>query len=303
MGKALVSVIMPVYSEKEQWIQEAIESILNQTYRNLELIIVLDHPNNKKLKNVIKLYQKKDSRIKFFNNRQNIGVAKTLNFAITKCHGKYIARMDADDISFNNRLEEQLFLLERENVDIVGANALCFDNEKKIRTNLPLADEDIKEALKTTNPLMHSCWFLKKEIYEKMKGYRNVFLCEDFDFLLRCYNEGYKFANSKYVLLKYRMRKESLSFSNLLKQKKIMFFLIKNIYKISKLSESEINSSIANISTKQENKYITSFEAYLKFKHTKKVKYLFTCLKSIDFIKINILPPLKAKIMKGIDLK
>ena len=81
----LVSVIMSVYNEKEKWLIEAIESILKQSYKNLEFIIILDNPDNKKLDNIIKFYCKKDARIRYFKNEKNMGLVKSLNKALTLC--------------------------------------------------------------------------------------------------------------------------------------------------------------------------------------------------------------------------
>src|SRR5699024_5552594 len=120
---ALVSVIMSVYNETETELALAIESILNQTYKDIEFIIVLDAPDNELVLKLIKKYQTSDDRIKIIINNQNQGLAKSLNTGIKSSSGEYIARMDADDISFKNRLDVQISFLEKNaDYDIVSTN-------------------------------------------------------------------------------------------------------------------------------------------------------------------------------------
>ena len=88
-----VSVIMCVYNEQEIWLREAIESILSQTYNNIEFIIILDNPHNYELKEIINEYSMKDSRIKLIVNEKNIGLIKSLNKGLGISKGKYIARL------------------------------------------------------------------------------------------------------------------------------------------------------------------------------------------------------------------
>lgn len=103
-----ISVIMSTFNEKLEWVKEAIDSIINQTYRNIEFIIIVDNPNNIELKNMLEQYCIEDDRIKIIVNEFNIGLVKSLNKALKICSGEFIARMDADDISVKYRLEKQL---------------------------------------------------------------------------------------------------------------------------------------------------------------------------------------------------
>lgn len=93
------------YNEKQDWLTESINSILNQTYLNLEFIIVLDNPENIELKNILNEYKLKDSRVKLLINEVNKGLVFSLNRALKECSGDYIARMDADDISHLDRIK------------------------------------------------------------------------------------------------------------------------------------------------------------------------------------------------------
>ncbi len=105
MENYLISVIIPVYNV-QSFVEEAILSICNQTYRNLEIIVV-DDCSTDETYTIVENLVKKDSRIKLFRNRKNSKIVKTLNFALEQANGEFIARMDGDDISSLLRLEKQ----------------------------------------------------------------------------------------------------------------------------------------------------------------------------------------------------
>ena len=104
----LVSVLMCVYDTPVRYLKEATESILNQTYDNLEFIIVDDGSGLKETGDYLEAVSKADNRIKLIHNNNNIGLTKSLNIGLHFCKGNYIARMDADDISISERIEKQV---------------------------------------------------------------------------------------------------------------------------------------------------------------------------------------------------
>ena len=104
-----ISVIMPVYNTEKEYLTEAIESILNQTFQDFEFLIIDDGSTEPHVKETILSYN--DNRIKYFY-KENSGVADTLNFGLSKANGQYIARMDADDISLPERFEKQVSFLD-----------------------------------------------------------------------------------------------------------------------------------------------------------------------------------------------
>ena len=131
----LVSVLMCVYKEDSEYLSQAIESILNQSYNDFEFIIVGDSPDSdrERVFSLIEEFAKRDSRIYFVQNKTNIGLPRSLNKGLKFCHGKYIARMDADDISYVNRLEEQVKFMET-NPNILASGAWAdFIDEKNNR--------------------------------------------------------------------------------------------------------------------------------------------------------------------------
>ena len=129
MEEPLVSVIMPVY-QAEKYIGQSIESILNQSYVNLELIIVDDCGTDRSM-DIITQYM--DSRIRIFHNEKNRGIAYSRNRAIMESRGKYIAIMDDDDVSMPDRLKHQVMFMENNpSIDVVGGQSSIIDEENNV---------------------------------------------------------------------------------------------------------------------------------------------------------------------------
>ncbi len=208
-----ISVIMSVYNgmplgpqsktrtASSAYLKEAVESILTQTYRNFEFIIVDDASKDDTWRYLKSLH---DKRIKFIKNKKNLGLAASLNIALRQARGDFIARMDADDISKPNRLEVQLnFMEQNQDIDICGSFVKLIDNVGNIRGKIkkPVTDKEIKKELFWLTPLLHPTWFAKREVFEKLKGYDEKWdYVEDFEFLTRA--KDFKMANiSKYLLL------------------------------------------------------------------------------------------------------
>lgn len=183
----LVSVIMPAYNG-EKYIGEAIESILNQTYNNLELIIVED----KSTDNTLKIIQKyKDPRIHLYLNSKNQGIAYATNLGIAKSKGKYIALLDDDDIATKQRLEWQTsFMEEHDEVDILGGRSAAIDkNGNFLRYDLePLRNPKfIKALLLFSNEKFANCSaMIRKSFIEKnnLKYQDNCLGMQDFKFYI-----------------------------------------------------------------------------------------------------------------------
>lgn len=121
---------MAVYNTNPQWLRKSIESILNQTFKNFEFLIVLDVPTDDS-ESIVREYSKKDSRIRVIQNKENLGLTKSLNIGIASSKGRYIARMDSDDISLPDRFIEQYQYLE-EHPDVAAVGSLVFTKFKNI---------------------------------------------------------------------------------------------------------------------------------------------------------------------------
>lgn len=229
----MISVIMSTYKEDERLLRESIESILNQTYRDFEYIIILDYPDNDVHKSVIEEYALKDDRIHFYINEKNMGLTDSLNRGLSLCHGEYIARMDADDISLPDRLERQMKYLEKNHYDLIGGITEMINENGSLLYSIksvPTDPKKINKALRYSQCIAHPTWLGRKEVFEKNSGYRHMPLCEDYDFTLRAVLNGFVVSNLNEPVLKYRMTSNSISRSNLFEQYLYMSY-ITNEYK------------------------------------------------------------------------
>ncbi|WP_289103043.1 glycosyltransferase [uncultured Fusobacterium sp.] len=209
-----ISVVMSLYNESENEVYDAINSILLQTYKNFEFIIIIDNPNNHKLIKVVEKYQKLDTRIKFYINEINLGLAKSLNEGIKKAKGKYIARMDGDDISFLDRLEKQYKYLENnKDIFLIGSMAEKINEKNKKIGSLrhPINYEKIKKTIKYKTCFIHPSIFFRKKIFDEIEGYRNFPCAQDYDFTIRIVDLGYKVENLNEKLIKYRISESSIT--------------------------------------------------------------------------------------------
>ncbi len=167
----IISVVMSVYNA-ENYLKDAIESILNQTFREFEFIIINDGSTDKS-PDIISSFQ--DSRITLINNEHNIGLAASLNRGIEAAKGKYIARMDADDLSARNRLQEQYRYMElKSHCVAVGSNIRIIAKDGEYLDNQIVEDDDaiLKATLPFNTPFAHGSAFIRKEYINLVHGYK-----------------------------------------------------------------------------------------------------------------------------------
>lgn len=221
MKEELISVIMSAYNEKEKWLRQSIESVLNQTYRNIEFIIVLDNPQNEMLRQIIMEYRKQDERLVFVPNEKNVGLVASLNKALGYVQGTYVARMDADDICYPDRLEKQMATMKNTDADFVMSAIDFIHEDERIvigKSDEALGSEQVKEIMKYGNIAYHPTWLVKKSVYDVLKGYRNILYCEDMEFTLRALQKGMKVVKSKDHVVQYRLRESGISKSFTMEQ-------------------------------------------------------------------------------------
>ena len=199
---------MAVYNEEKN-VSYAVQSILNQTFKDWEFIIVDDNSTDD-TNHIIKQLISSDDRIKLFKNAQNVGLASSLNFAIQNAHGKYIARMDADDISYSHRLLQQvLFLKSNPSINVVGSNADFVDKDFNFlaKSNLPLTPSAIRRDIFRRNTFIHSSIMCRSEFYKILNGYsENLRKKQDYDLWLRGINR-FQYSNISECLIKYKVDK------------------------------------------------------------------------------------------------
>ena len=211
-----ISVIMPVYNG-EKYLKEAIESILSQTYENFEFLIVYDVSSDSSL-SIIQKFQEKDERIILING-EGKKLIHALNKGIKKSKGKYIARMDSDDISLPKRFESQMNHMERFKLDICGSHCLYFDKYNNINNVIlsPLSHEMCVLSLVSKVPFSHSSVMIRSNFLKSnnlLYGQTDYIMAEDLDLWVRIHDKGGKFGNVNQVLFKYRVVDNSLSVTN-----------------------------------------------------------------------------------------
>lgn len=214
---------MAVYNTPGNYLRESIESILNQTYSNFEFIIINDGSNNYETCNMLQEYEKKDERIKIIRNRSNIGLTKSLNIGLTIAKGKYIARMDADDIAMPTRFEEQvIYMNNHEDVVVLGTQVEKFGEkqEKEPMYFIDYTQGDYQEFLinmmfcNVAN--IHPTVMIRHEFLKSndIKYDENIKKAQDYKLWIDCISHGGRIYNLPSVLLKYRVHEDQITSKN-----------------------------------------------------------------------------------------
>lgn len=203
----MISVIMSVYNA-EKYLAQSISSILNQTYKDFEFLIINDCSTDKSVK-IIKEFLQDDNRIDLIDNRIRLGLTKNLNRAIDQSKGELIARMDADDISEPDRFEKQAsFLAENPKIGVLGSCAIDIDEEGNQigERNVPITNEGIISTLYKVNPMCHPSIMYRKKIIERIGLYDERYrVVQDYDLWFRCAAAGILMHNLEDRLLQYRI--------------------------------------------------------------------------------------------------
>ncbi len=166
-----ISVLMSTYNSSTT-VRNSVESILNQTYKNFEILISDDNSTDDTY-NILQEYEENNKSIKLFRNTKNLGLTKSLNFLISKSSGQLIARQDDDDISFENRLEIQTYNIHKYNLDFCTTRAIT-NPQGRIRPNLSFYIPK-KLLINYKNPFIHGSLLIKKSILENVGNYNEKF--------------------------------------------------------------------------------------------------------------------------------
>jgi glycosyltransferase involved in cell wall biosynthesis len=213
MGAPLVSVVI-VVCNFEHYLGEAIESIVKQSFTGFELI-VLDFGSTDRSKQIAAGFAATDSRIRL-HEIPNCSLVEARNAGCSLAQGKYIAVMDADDVSLSNRLQGEVdFIDQHPLVGLVGGAAEWIDATGRSMwvLNFPARDQEIKEALLTHFPFCHSAVLMRRELFRRVGGYRPVFTAShDYDLCLRI-SEQTQCANLPQIVVKYRVHGSQVSLS------------------------------------------------------------------------------------------
>lgn len=222
------------------YLKNAVDSILGQTYKNFEFIVIDDASTDSSWKY---LKSKKDRRLIVLQNKKNIGLASSLNRALKKARGEFIARMDADDISLPKRLQVQLnFMNKNPKVDLCGTWVNKINKEGKIvgSVKYPQTDQAIKRHLAWGPTIVHPTFFAKAKFFKGLGNYDPSFdYAEDYELLVRA-SRGSTFANLPQKLLKWRLwdnRRSRLSWE---KMEQVDFEIKRSAYKRGDFGQSYI---------------------------------------------------------------
>lgn len=214
MSSPTVSVVMSVFNG-QAFLAEAIESILNQAFRDFEFLIV-DDGSTDATPEILSTYTKQDRRIRIVRH-ENKGRAVSLNIGIGLSKSLYVARMDADDISLPNRLKEQFEFMERHPaVGLLSGSYERINAEGRLLDTVRLlpTDEEIKLAMLVNNPMCHPAAMMRRDVAIACGGYRKAFLdADDYDLWLRM-SELSQLANLEQPILQYRVHSKQVSIVN-----------------------------------------------------------------------------------------
>ena len=206
------SVSMCVYiKDNPEWFKTAVESILNQTVKPSEVVLVVDGPVNAQLDAVITHYEN-NPIFRVVRLPENVGHGKARRAGLTHCRYELVALMDADDISASNRFEKQLEMFEAdESLAIVGSNITEFVGEPENIVGARVVETDdaaIKADMKVRCPMNQVTVMFRKSAVDKVGGYMDWFNEEDYYLWLRMYLDGARFANLPDHLVNVRVGKE-----------------------------------------------------------------------------------------------
>ena len=201
------SVLISVYDkEKPDYLREALNSVLNQSYLPSEIILVKDGPLTPELNDVINDFDKQYPLFKIIENEKNLGLGVALAKGLLECSNEFVARMDSDDLIPNDRFELQLEVI-KEGYDVVSSWIEIFegstDNIVAIK-KMPEFDSDIKKFAKKRNPIAHPACMMRKSSTIAAGNYQDFLLFEDYYLWVRMMMSGAKFYNIQKVL--YQMR-------------------------------------------------------------------------------------------------
>jgi glycosyltransferase EpsE len=206
-----LSVIMSVYNGGT-YLDTAIRSILNQTYQNFEFIICNDASTDH-TQMILEKFATQDSRIVLIQNHTNMQLAASLNNCIKIAKGKYIARMDDDDISLPDRFMEEInYLKDNPKISLVGTGIALFDSEGAWGKHFCKEKPNLKDVYKG-NVFDHPTIMIQKSVLEEVGGYSALSYTsrtEDYDLWCRMYAKGYYGENLQKVLLQYRRSKNDI---------------------------------------------------------------------------------------------
>ena len=247
----LVSIIIPYY-KKKKYIELTIHSVIQQTYKNFELIIIYDDENKEDLNFLLKII-KKDKRIKLYINKKNLGAGRSRNKGIKLSKGSLIAFLDSDDLWAKNKLKKQISFMKKNSVDISHTSYHIINSNNKIIGSRRAKDMNHKLLLNSCDIGLSTVIMKKKIITNKIK-FANIKTKEDYVFWLKITLNNNTIFALKNNLTKWRKLNNSLSASKIQKfydgylvyRKYMNFSLIKSFIRLFLLSYNYVLKELRN---------------------------------------------------------
>jgi glycosyltransferase involved in cell wall biosynthesis len=204
------SVLMSVYcKENPTFLRRSLESLFKQTLAPNEIVLVKDGELTERLDSVINDYEIKYPHIfTIVSLSKNRGLANALNEGMKMVRNPIVARMDSDDICFENRFEIQINYLLNNSLDIVGGQIVEFSKDVEDVVSIrqvPLLHGEIVKFMKFRSPFSHPTTVFRKETFDVLKGYDINIFPEDYDFFVRAYLAGFTFGNVNENVLYFRL--------------------------------------------------------------------------------------------------
>lgn len=263
-----VSILMSIFNESRDEMQDSIESILNQTFSEFELIIVIDDPLRNDIYSFLQDTYGYENRIRIYKNIENIGLAMSMNKAASLAKANIYARMDADDICEPTRIQEQYSYMRKYKCDLCCTSFVYIDEFGTIlgRKVKQYTDESLLKFLPYFNTIHHPTVMMTQNIFECVGGYRDFPCSQDYDLWLRIIEKNAVVHLIDKPLLRYRIRENSVSQSKMVKQ----YFTIQYIRKLYKERK---NNNIDSYSKENYVKYLKKNKVFDKIFLEKTQKY------------------------------
>lgn len=274
----MISVLSSVYNETLAEIRESLDSILNQSYRDFELIIVLDHPEYTEGLALLQEYAEKDSRVKLLVNEKNIGLALSMNYAAEHAKGEYYLRMDADDVCFPDRFKMQIEAIVGSEYDLICGNYDFIDENGELLPQKPplYTDSQMDALLAFRNVIHHPTVIMKAKAFWEVGAYRNYPCAQDYDLWLRMMCNGCKMHMMPEKLIKYRVRQASTTVQKRYKQHCTIEYVQKLYRQRNNMTGYSYEGYLAYLEKRGVNEpganadFVANFERYMQLK--KKIK-------------------------------
>lgn len=322
MEKGLVSIIIGVHNEKEEHLRMAFNSLFNQSYQNIE-IIVIDDDSDDNCKSVLNDICNGIKNITIVHNKTNLGLTKSLNIGLQMAKGEFIARMDADDFSTSDRIEKQVvFLQTHQDIDIIGTGVISFgDRNIFMSPAFGLSKDDADIMLFFSSTLCHPSVMIRKCFLERhhLSYDENVKKAQDYDLWERSSIHG-KLAVMKDVLLYYRIHanqitslknKEQIKAADIIRKRRLSRIGINPTdkeYHYHELLSSGVDNTVSihemeewikKILNGNANEHIVNGK---KLEHNLKIRLLLFKLRNKKMIRWNEIPKLVIIIISRIRL-